>query len=99
MDARYQDIVTIFEEKIHLLLQNYENLKQKNQFLEEEIERKNEELIEVRKSFSELKSQYDKLKIAKTLSLSDDEKKIAHRQLSVLVRNVNDCIKLINNNE
>lgn len=99
MDACYQDIVTIFEEKIHLLLQNYENLKQKNQFLEEEIERKNEELIEVRKSFSELKSQYDKLKIAKTLSLSDDEKKIAHRQLSILVRNVNDCIKLINNNE
>ena len=99
MDACYQDIIANLEEKIHLLLQNYEESKQRNQFLEKKIEKQKEELIEVRNSFSELKSQYDKLKIAKTLSLSDDEKKIAHRQLSILVRNVNDCIKLINNNE
>ncbi|MBO7254960.1 MAG: hypothetical protein J6U79_01115 [Paludibacteraceae bacterium] len=99
MDFRYQEIVVKFEEKLHLLLKENKDLKQKNLLLEEEVRRMQEDLIEARNSFSELKNQYDKLKIAKTLSLSDDEKKEAYRQLSVLVRNVNACIKLINNNE
>ena len=99
MDFHYQKMIDEFEMKIHLILQNNEDLKQKNQFLEAEIERQKAELVEVRNSLSELKNQYDKLKMAKVLSLSDDEKKKAHRQLSLLVRNVNACIKLINNNE
>ncbi len=99
MDFHYQKMIDEFEMKIHLILQNNEDLKQKNQFLEAEIERQKAELVEVRNSLSELKNQYDKLKMAKALSLSDDEKKKAHRQLSLLVRNVNACIKLINNNE
>ncbi len=99
MDFLQQKMIDDFERKIHLLLQQNDDLAQRNTFFQEENQRLSQEIVEERQKLSELKNQYDRLKIAKTLSLSDDEKKSAHLRLSALVRNVNECIKLVNNNE
>ncbi len=99
MEFLQQKMIDDFEQKIHLLLQQNDDLAQRNAFFQEENRRLSQKVVEEQQKFTELKNQYDRLKIAKTLSLSDDEKKSAHLRLSALVRNVNECIKLVNNNE
>ena len=99
MDSRSQEILTHFEENIHLLIRTNEALQNDKRLLKGQLEAQQNELKAAREEIEKLKDQYQRLLIAKGVSLSDEERKEAHRHLAALVRDVNACIKLMDNNE
>jgi predicted nucleic acid-binding Zn-ribbon protein len=88
--------LAVFESKVRQLIFLYGALKTKNAELENQLSAKNEELQLAQDKIRELNSRYDNLKIAKTLSFKQGEVKSAKQKLSKLVREIDNCIALLN---
>ncbi|MDR0873717.1 MAG: hypothetical protein LBN27_09695 [Prevotellaceae bacterium] len=64
--------------------------------LQNELDRQREDLKMAYRDSVEWKSKYDSLKIAKTMAASREDIDAAQARLSNLVRKINKCIALIN---
>ena len=74
----------------------YEELKQENAGLRNLLAQKEQEILQLEQSRSELEARYTDLKTARTLSLYDKDIKDAKQRLSGLVREIDRCIALLN---
>lgn len=74
----------------------YEELKQENVSLRELLSEKEEELLQVKNSRKELEEKYTNLKMARILSINDNELRDTKQRLARLVREVDKCIALLN---
>lgn len=94
-----REIVEKMEESLRRLLQKNEELRQENEMLRAEVEKQRQATQCAQREFEAMKEQYERLKVVRILSLSDDEKKSAYLRLSGLMREVKNCIKLISNSD
>ena len=85
-----------FEAHVRLLIEKYTLLKQENEELYAMIDEKEKDIKELTQKNAELKQNYDNLKMARMLQISDNEMKSAKQRLSKLVRDVDKCIALLN---
>lgn len=89
-------IIKRFETKVRNLINDYTSLKQENQELYAELEKKDEEIRRLQEQSAAYKKDYEYLKLAKMIEISDDELKGAKQKITNLVREVNKCINLLN---
>ena len=84
------------KENFNVLTQICERLKGENQTfrLEKEETQKRTELLEY--EISELKQQYETLKLAKTITSSNKDAHEAKIKINRMVRDIDDCIGLLN---
>lgn len=82
--------------KIKKLLHGYETMSEENEFLIDRIQVLMTQLDEAQERYEALESKYNNLKLANAFALSDDEKLLANRRFSKLVREINTCISLLN---
>jgi uncharacterized protein YrzB (UPF0473 family) len=96
MTNRHQALIDGFEVKLQKLLQLHGNEREKNRMLVEELQRKEEELMQAHKVILELRSDYEDLRLAQALGDNDEEREMVHQRISQLVREIDKCIDLLN---
>ena len=91
-----KQLLAVFESGIRQLMFLYKSLKEKNEVFNEELVQKDNEIQELRQEIERLKLKYETLKIARVVSIRQDEITGAKKRLSKLVQEVDRCIKLLN---
>ena len=86
----------IFETHFRMLMEKYTQLKAENAELYDMVDKKDAALKELQMKNEELQKQYDNLKLAKVISVSDSDLDNAKKRLAKLVRDVDKCIALLN---
>lgn len=97
MTEEDKKLLSTFEARLRHLMYLHEELKRENAEMKLLLEEKEAELQEVRKGYKELQESYANLKVAKTISVNNNDVKDTKQRLSRLVREVDKCIALLNN--
>jgi len=96
MTEAERQTVKKFDAKVRNLIASYVALQRENAELYEELERKEAEMLTLRQQATQYKKDYDNLKLAKMIEISDSDFKDAKQKITNLVREVNHCINLLN---
>lgn len=91
-----QKIMQTFEARLRQVLFEFEELKKKNELLQQTIREKDQAMEHLKEDYHQLQSSYVRLKTAKILSIGDNEAKDTRQRISKLVREVDKCIALLN---
>ena len=91
-----KQLLTVFESRIRQLMSMYESLKEKNETLNRELINRNNEIQATKQEIERLNLKYENLKIARIVSIRQDEITGAKKRLSKLVQEVDKCIVLLN---
>ena len=85
-----------FEGKLKHLIFLYQELKDENASLRQLVRDKEVEIERVENSRKDLEAQYTHLKMARIISVQDNEVRDTKQRLARLVREVEKCIALLN---
>ena len=91
-----KQLLAVFETKIHQLMLMYKALKEENTALKNELSKKDTIIQAAKESIDHLNLRYENLKIARVVSIRQDEITGAKKRLSKLVQEVDKCIALLN---
>ena len=89
-------VINNLRENIKTLMSLLEKSKQENKYLLAEKELLAENMQEKDLEIKELTGKYNTLKLAKTISATEDEKKEAKIKINKMVREIDKCIALLN---
>ena len=95
MTAKEQELIQLLETRVRQLLQQDEGLREQCRGLEAVIAERDGQIAELKRQKQEAMAQYDNLKVARILELSDSDTRNARQKLSRLVRDVDKCIALL----
>ncbi len=80
------------ENRIEVLVSNYEFLKKENEILLQNVSSLQKEIIDQEQLIVNQQKEYDLLKIAKTIEGSSSESKNTKLKLNALIREIDKCI-------
>jgi hypothetical protein len=95
MTNRYEDLINAFEIKLRKLISEYKSLQEQNNLLKAELNRKQTDLMIAYQDILELRKNYDHLKIAKSLGVSETEKAESKQRINKMVREIDKCLALL----
>ena len=84
-----------FEAKVRQLVAQFRVLKQENADLYAELEGKEEEIKTLKADLAQSKNDYNNLKLAKMIEVSDADVKESKMKITRLVREINKCINML----
>ena len=88
-----------FEARVRQVLAQYSVLKQENEDLYTEIEKKDEEIQRLKDQLSQSQNEYNNLKLAKMIEITDSDIKESKMKIAKLVREINKCISILSSGE
>ncbi len=95
MTAEERQLMKNFEAKVRQVIAQFCVLKQENADLYAELEGKDEEIKRLRAELTQSKNDYNNLKLAKMIEISDADIKESKMKISRLVREINKCISIL----
>jgi FtsZ-binding cell division protein ZapB len=96
MTEEQYKLLGVFETRVRQLMFLCDNLEEKNNQLKIQLAGLNESSNALLEENKLLKNKYDNLKMAKIISVRQDDFRFAQNKLSKLVRGVDKCIALLN---
>ena len=90
--SKIEDIVDALENKISKVLHKQEVLKQTNAKLSEQLEQKQQKLLEQQEEITSWAEKYETLKIANSMLGSDENKRETKLKINALIRDIDHCI-------
>ncbi len=96
MDNQYSNLIIEFESNLRDLMTKYKALKEENETLKANVERKNEEIMHAHKEILDLRSEYFSLETAAGLGGSIEKSDKAKQHINKLVREIDKCLTLLN---
>ncbi|MCD7713483.1 MAG: hypothetical protein LUI08_00905 [Prevotella sp.] len=91
-------ILTTFETRLRQLILQYREAQRESRGLREELARKADEIRRLHDDMAQLQRDYDNLKLARMLEVSDGDIEKARSRVAKLIRDVNKCITYLNEN-
>lgn len=88
-----------FEARVRNILVQYSVLKQENTDLYTELEKKDEEIRLLKEELSKSKNEYNNLKLAKMIEITDSDIKESKMKITRLVREINKCISILSSGD
>ena len=88
-----------FGARVRHVLAQYSVLKQENEDLYTEIEKKDEEIQRLKDQLSQSQNEYNNLKLAKMIEITDSDIKESKMKIAKLVREINKCISILSSGE
>lgn len=88
-------ILTLFTTRVRQMILQYEELKKENEELYAMVGELEDEIKRLKESREQASKDYESLKMAKMMEISDGDIESAKRRLSGLIRDVNKCITLL----
>lgn len=94
MDSN-ENVLRDFETRVRQMLLRFQQLKKENDDLYAMVEQNERELNNLRDKLEQKSHDYDSLKMAKMIEISDGDLQGAKDRLSKLIREVNKCIAIL----
>jgi hypothetical protein len=86
------EAIHILEDKLQILLSNYEFLKEENEILLQSTTTFQQKILEQEQKLANQKKEYDLLKIAKTIDGSSTNTRDTKLKINTLIREIDKCI-------
>ena len=94
MTANEKTLAT-FETRVRQLILSFQELKKENQNMQAMLEKNEQTVNELRQQMTQKQDDYDSLKMAKMIEITDGKLSDAKERLSRLIRDVNKCIAIL----
>lgn len=94
MTANEKTIAT-FETRIRQMILRFQQLKKENQQLVDTVKKNEQTLKDLQAKLDQQQSDYQSLKMAKMIEITDGDLSGARERLSKLIRDVNKCIAIL----
>lgn len=95
MTAEEEKTIRLLETRTRQLILKFQQQKEENEQLLNDLVAKDDELRALKQKFKELTADYNNLKMAKMLEVGDGDLALAKQRISRLVREVDKCIALL----
>ena len=94
MDSN-EKVITQFETRVKQLILKFQELKKENQDLYAMVEKTEQEVKDLQAKLTQKDNDYNALKMAKMMTITDGDLEAAKARVQKLIREVNKCITLI----
>ena len=95
MDSN-EKVITNFETRVRQLILRFQDLKKENQELYAMVEKAEQDVKDLQAKLTQKDNDYNALKMAKMMTITDGDLEAAKARVQKLIREVNKCITLIN---
>lgn len=90
-----EKILNTFATRVRQMILQYEELKKENDKLYTLVDRREQEIKQLQRELNQAHDDYNVLKMAKMLEVTDGDMETAQKRVSKLIRDVNKCITLL----
>ena len=90
-----EKILNTFATRVRQMLLQYETLKKENGELYTLVDQREQEIKQLQEELSQAQADYNSLKMAKMLEVTDGDMETAQKRVAKLIRDVNKCITLL----
>ncbi|KGF38735.1 hypothetical protein HMPREF2139_11585 [Prevotella denticola DNF00960] len=90
-----EKILNTFATRVRQMLLQYKELKKENDELYTLVDRREQEIKQLQRELDQAHDDYNVLKMAKMLEVTDGDMETAQKRVSKLIRDVNKCITLL----
>lgn len=90
-----EKILNTFATRVRQMILQYEALKKENDELYALVDQRDQEIKQLQGELSEAEADYNSLKMAKMLEVTDGDMETAQKRVAKLIRDVNKCITLL----
>lgn len=90
-----EKILNTFATRVRQMILQYEELKKENDELYTLVDRREQEIKQLQRELDQAHDDYNVLKMAKMLEITDGDMETAQKRVSKLIRDVNKCITLL----
>ena len=90
-----EKILNTFATRVRQMILQYETLKKENDELYTLVDQREQEIKQLQKELSQAQVDYNSLKMAKMLEVTDGDMETAQKRVAKLIRDVNKCITLL----
>lgn len=92
-----EKIINTFATRVREMILHYEELRKEKQELQRMVSERDTRIGELEARLRQARNDYDSLKMARMLEISDGDLETAKKRLAKLIRDVNKCITLLSN--
>lgn len=89
---KISQVVNLVEDKLKVLLENYNFLQEENESLRSKLANLENQLATEKQLSAKLESEFQALKIAKTIEGSSEDRKETKLKINALIRDIDACI-------
>ena len=90
-----EKVLNTFATRVRQMILQYEEVKKENTDLCELVGKRDKEIETLEAQLKQARNDYNSLKMAKMIEISDGDMENAQKRISKLIRDVNKCITLI----
>ena len=94
MDPNEKTLIT-FETRIRQMILRFQELKKENNALRVQLQKDEQEIQSLKSKLAQADNNYNSLKMAKMLEITDGDLEGAKARVSKMIREVNKCISLL----
>ena len=94
MSANEKTINT-FATRVRQMILKFEDIKHENAELYAMVDERDAKIKELQEKLTQAKHDYDSLKMAKMMTISDSDMEATQKRIAKLIRDVNKCITLL----
>ena len=91
--------INVFTTRVRQLILKYQETKKENSELYNMVDERDKKIAELERSVSEKDREYQALKTAKMIEITDGDIESAKNRVAKLIRDVNQCITLLSDKE
>lgn len=90
-----EKILNAFATRVRQLILQYSSVKKENSELYAMVDERDQEILKLQKQLAQAQSDYQSLKLARMIEVSDGDMEVAQKRVAKLIRDVNKCITLL----
>ena len=90
-----QETILAFETRVRQMILHFKQLKKENSELCAEIEKGKQEISDLQAKLTQADNDYNSLKMAKMMQITDGDLDNAKARVQKMIRNVNKCIAIL----
>ena len=90
-----EKILNTFATRVRQMILQYETLKKENDELYTLVDQREQEIKQLQEELSQAQADYNSLKMAKMLEVTDGDMETTQKRVAKLIRDVNKCITLL----
>ena len=90
-----EKVLNTFATRVRQLILQYSSVKKENSELYAMVDERDQEILKVQKQLAQAQSDYQSLKLARMIEVSDGDMEVAQKRVAKLIRDVNKCITLL----
>ncbi len=90
-----EKLINTFATRVRQMILQYKEVRKENQELYAMVDERDERIRELQAQLAHIQHEYDTLKMARMLQVTDGDLETARKRINKLVRDVNKCITLL----